>query len=105
MAVYDLVAVPSLGMETGPLVVLEAQAAGVPVLGANRGGIAELVRDGVDGVLVAPADRSAWTRALLDLAASSERLASLRAHIAPPRTMRAVGEDMARIYRRLETNR
>ncbi len=44
MAGYDLIAIPSRWLETGPLVALEAFAAGVPVLGANLGGIAELVR-------------------------------------------------------------
>ena len=48
---FDLCVVPSLWLETGPLVVLESFAAGVPVLGSRLGGIAELVRDGVDGLL------------------------------------------------------
>ena len=64
MADYDLIAVPSRWLETGPLVALEAFAAGVPVLGANLGGIAELVRDGVDGVLVAADDPAAWAAAI-----------------------------------------
>jgi glycosyltransferase involved in cell wall biosynthesis len=46
---YDLLAVPSQCLETGPLVVMEAFAAGIPVLGSKLGGIAELVTDGVDG--------------------------------------------------------
>ena len=37
----DILAVPSNYMETGPLVVLEAFAFGIPVMGANLGGIAE----------------------------------------------------------------
>ena len=67
MADYDLIAIPSRCLETGPLVALEAFAAGVPVLGANLGGIAELVRDGVDGILVAPDDPSAWAAAIARL--------------------------------------
>src|SRR5262249_42938518 len=63
MAQYDLVAVPSRWLETGPLVALEAFAAGVPVLGAKLGGIAELLRDGIDGILVAPDDADAWASA------------------------------------------
>ena len=35
---YHLLAVPSRWLETGPLVVLEAFAAGTPVLGAKLGG-------------------------------------------------------------------
>ena len=48
---YDALVVPSLTLETGPLVVLEAFAAGVPVIGSCQGGIAEMVSEGVDGLL------------------------------------------------------
>ena len=68
MARYQLIAVPSRGLETGPLVVLEAFSAGVPVLGANHGGIAELVRDGIDGILFAPGNVRALSDALTALA-------------------------------------
>jgi glycosyltransferase involved in cell wall biosynthesis len=98
MANYDLIAVPSRWLETGPLVVLEAFAAGVPVLGAKLGGIAELVRDGVDGVLVAPDDAAAWAVAIDRLAEDRRAAEALRARITPPRTMDAVADDMATIY-------
>jgi len=39
---YDLAAVPSTWLETGPLTVLEALAAHLPVAGTDRGGIHEL---------------------------------------------------------------
>lgn len=98
MADYDLIAVPSRWLETGPLVALEAFAAGVPVLGANLGGIAELVRDGVDGILVAPDDAAAWAVTISRLAEERHVIDALRARIAPPRTMDAVTDDMARLY-------
>lgn len=98
MAEYDLIAVPSRWLETGPLVVLEAFAAGVPVLGANLGGIAELVRDGVDGILVAPDNPEAWAEAIRDLAEDRQVIDDLRARIAPPRTLDAVANDMAKLY-------
>ena len=41
------------GSNTGPLVVLEAFAAGVPVLGSALGGLLDKVTDGVDGLHVA----------------------------------------------------
>jgi glycosyltransferase involved in cell wall biosynthesis len=101
MADYDLIAVPSRGFETGPLVVLEAFAAGVPVLGANLGGIAELVRDGVDGILVAPDDAAAWAAMIRRLAEDRDVIDALRARIVPPRTMDAAAEDMATLYARI----
>lgn len=98
MGKADLVAVPSTWLETGPLVVLEAFAAGVPVLGSNLGGIAELVRDGVDGVLAPPGDVRAWRDAIAGLATDRARLARLRAGVRPPRTMETVARDMAHLY-------
>jgi glycosyltransferase involved in cell wall biosynthesis len=101
MARYDLVAVPSRWLETGPLVVLEAFAARVPVLGASHGGIAEIVRDGIDGMLVAPDDSAQWAAALDRLAADRSLVRRLRAGIAPPRAMNAAADDMAALYARL----
>ena len=101
MAQYDMIAVPSRWLETGPLVVLEAFAAGVPVLGARRGGIAELVREGIDGLLFTPGDASALAEVLLRLQREPQLLEALKAGVRPPRTMRHAAEDMARIYTEL----
>jgi glycosyltransferase involved in cell wall biosynthesis len=101
MADYDLIAVPSRGLETGPLVVFEAFAAAVPVLGANLGGIAELVSDGVDGILVAPDDAAAWAVAIERLVEDRRAIDELRGRIAPPRSMDAVAGDMATLYARM----
>lgn len=98
---HDLLAVPSQGLETGPLVVLEAFAARVPVLGSRLGGIAELVRDGVNGLLVEAANATAWAAALLHLCETPELMARLRAGISPPRTMATVAEEMAVLYGKL----
>jgi glycosyltransferase involved in cell wall biosynthesis len=77
---------------------LEAFAAGAPVLGADLGGIAELVTHGVDGLLLPPDDAPAWGRALQRLSQDRELLARLRAGVAPPRTMAAVARDMRELY-------
>jgi glycosyltransferase involved in cell wall biosynthesis len=105
MACYDVIAVPSRGLETGPLVVLEAFAARVPVLGADHGGIAELVRNDIDGVLARPDDAGAWGEAIARLAADRAQVARLKAGIAPPRTMDAAAQDMAALYARVLTER
>jgi glycosyltransferase involved in cell wall biosynthesis len=46
------------------LVAAEAQAAGTPVIGFRRGGLSEVVRDGVTGALVDEGDLTAAARAL-----------------------------------------
>ena len=60
---------PSEWYENGPLSLLESLAAGVPVAGADIGGIPECLDDGRDGVLFAPADTEALAEALARAAA------------------------------------
>jgi glycosyltransferase involved in cell wall biosynthesis len=56
---YDLAVVPSTWLETGPLTVLEAFAAGLPVAGSDLGGIKELL-EGVEGCVLLPLEGQAW---------------------------------------------
>lgn len=58
------VAVPSRGWEAFPLVVLEAYAAGRPVLASRIVGLEDRVDDGATGLLVAPGDADGWAAAL-----------------------------------------
>jgi len=53
---------------------IEAMAAGRPVVATRVGGNPEVVRDGVDGLLVPPADPEAMGRACADLLADRSRL-------------------------------
>ena len=45
----DVLVVPSIWYENSPLVIQEAFLAGIPVIASNIGGMAELVKDGVNG--------------------------------------------------------
>ena len=98
---YDVLAVPSQWLETGPLVVLEAFAAGVPVIGSRLGGIAELVEDGVDGLLVNAHSVADWAEALSKLANDPVLLGRLRSSVRSPRTMADVAAEMVALYLRL----
>ncbi|GAA6614310.1 glycosyltransferase [Scytonema sp. NUACC26] len=102
---YDLLAVPSQWLETGPLVVLEAHACGVPVIGSNLGGIAELVKHGVDGWLVRANDVQAWTEALLQLSTNQDLLNKLREGIKPVRSVKMQAQQVAEIYSNLISSR
>ena len=98
---YDALVVPSQWMETGPLVVLEAFAAGIPVIGSDLGGIAELVTNDVDGRLI-PADSViAWAEALKLIVSQRESLARWRRSVTPPRRMSQVAAEMSTLYREL----
>ncbi|HWE52157.1 MAG TPA: glycosyltransferase [Bryobacteraceae bacterium] len=99
LAEYDVVVVPSQLLETGPLVVLEAFAAGTPVIGSNLGGIAELITSGRDGLLVEPySSPAAWAAVLQKICDEPALLDVLRAGILPPRPMRQVALDLVAVY-------
>ncbi|MGD0671122.1 MAG: glycosyltransferase family 4 protein [Candidatus Binatus sp.] len=98
---YDCLAVPSQWLETGPLVVLEAFAAGIPVIGSNLGGIAELVEHEKNGLLVEPASIEAWVAALNRLLTEPGLLPRLRLGIPKSRTMEQVAGEMLTVYRKL----
>lgn len=67
MKSFDIFALPSLS-EGLSSAILEAMAASLPIVATNVGGIPELVTDGENGLLVAPADPTALARAIRHLA-------------------------------------
>ena len=76
MAALDALLVPSWEEPFGRVVV-EAMAAGTPVIATSRGGTAEIVADGVNGLLAPPRDAGAWAAVierLLDEPGLRERL-------------------------------
>jgi glycosyltransferase involved in cell wall biosynthesis len=62
----DLFVQPSL-WEGLPLTLLMAMGAGLPVVGTRVSGITEVIEDGINGRLVAPADSQALAGAILEL--------------------------------------
>lgn len=55
-----------------PVVLMEAMAAGLPVVATRVGGVAELVADGVSGVIVAPGDEDALAQAIITVATNPD---------------------------------
>jgi glycosyltransferase involved in cell wall biosynthesis len=66
MPVFDIFVLPSLNEGMGRVLV-EAMAAGKPVVASRVGGIPDLVRDGETGYLVPPADPKALSDAILKI--------------------------------------
>lgn len=87
LADLDVAVVPSTWYENSPLMILEAHAAGTPVVTANIGGMAELVRDGVDGLHFRFNDATDLARALQRLIDEPDLLPRLRAGIQRPRSI------------------
>jgi glycosyltransferase involved in cell wall biosynthesis len=65
--------------EAMPLSILEAMAAGLPVVATNVGDVGRIVEDGVTGLVVAPRDPDALAAALAGLLADPERRSRLGA--------------------------
>ncbi|MCP4650995.1 MAG: glycosyltransferase family 4 protein [PVC group bacterium] len=66
MPIFDVLVLPSLNEAVG-LVLIEAQALGIPVLATAVGGIPEVVENGKSGILVQPKDVSGFAQAIESL--------------------------------------
>lgn len=83
MARIDWVLVPSIWWENSPVVIQEARRFGRPILCSNIGGMAEHVRDGVDGLHVGVGNVTDWGESLL-AATDPDRWDRLVQSLRPP---------------------
>ena len=60
------------------VVLLEAMASGVPVIGSNIGGIPDIIEDGVNGLLVSPGDPQGLADAIIQILENPELAARFR---------------------------
>jgi glycosyltransferase involved in cell wall biosynthesis len=95
----DVLCCPSVALEGGPTVALEAMAVGTPVIATRMTAMAEIIQDGVNGRLLPPGDWRALAAALrqvaLDPAGTIERW---RMALPPVRTMDDVVWDHLQMY-------
>jgi glycosyltransferase involved in cell wall biosynthesis len=63
----DVVVVPSIWYENAPVVMLEAFSSRTPVIASNLGGMAELITDGVNGLLFEPGNPAHLARQIFRL--------------------------------------
>jgi phosphatidylinositol alpha-mannosyltransferase len=75
----DVYCAPGLGGETLGIVLLEAMASGTPVVASRIPGYDETVRDGIDGILVPPADPDALASSLVSVLTDESRRRTLAA--------------------------
>jgi glycosyltransferase involved in cell wall biosynthesis/GT2 family glycosyltransferase len=73
----DVLAVPSVWFENSPITIHEAFLFATPVVASKIGGMAELVRDGVDGLHFRPGDPEDLARVLARLVDEPELLVQL----------------------------
>ena len=98
LAASDLYLWPALGEAYG-LAILEAQAAGLPVLAGQAGGVGDIVAEGVTGVLAPEGDLDAFAIAARDLIGDPARR---RAFGAAALRKVAAEHDLAAAARRLD---
>ena len=93
---------PSVWPEGFGQVVVEALAAGTPMIGTNHGGIAEIITHNVDGILVPPNDPRALADAIAELwrdPHTRERLSRAGERRACDFTLSVVGPRFLGVYR------
>lgn len=89
MKQFDAIVIPSVWLETGPLVAYEAAAAGVPVIGHDIGGLAEIV-DSNSGSVLLERNVIDWVKGLQSFKAGLPDV-NIRA-------LSDVGQDLAQVY-------
>jgi glycosyltransferase involved in cell wall biosynthesis len=95
----DMFVLPSL-YEDLSSALIEAMAAGLPVVATRVGGTADLVHDGVNGLLVAPRDPAAISRVLADPAAAA-RLAAAARRTADAYAWPGLARKVLEVYKRV----
>ncbi|GAB6194028.1 glycosyltransferase [Desulfocastanea catecholica] len=97
---FDLLVMPSL-TEGLPITLLEAMRAKLPVIASRVGGIPNVIKDGVSGLLVEPANVEELAEAIKDLADSHSKRKKLagKANLVFSQTYSA--EIMAKSYRQI----
>lgn len=78
---FDILVCPSIWLENAPLVIQEAQSVELPVLVSDRGGMAELVHDGVDGFTFKLGDSENLREKMQDIVNHPDSLLTLSAPI------------------------
>jgi glycosyltransferase involved in cell wall biosynthesis len=97
----DVLIIPSIWYENNPLVILEAFAAGIPVVAGDVGGMAELVAHDRTGLLFRTGDAADLAAKLDLLIREPARIERYRSHIEPPWTMEEMGAAVEQIYHQL----
>jgi len=101
MAAVDWVVMPSIWWENAPLVIQEAFLHRRPVIASNIGGMAEAVRDGIDGLHVRPDDPVALANVMRRAMETPHLWEGLVAGIRAPASIADVAEKHLALYRRI----
>jgi glycosyltransferase involved in cell wall biosynthesis len=100
----DVLVVPSIWPENSPLVIQEALATKTPVIASDTGGIPELVKNRVNGLLFKTGDSHALY-AIIELVKNNPSiLDELRKNIFPPKDIEINALEIENLYKKLLNN-
>lgn len=94
----DVLVVPSVWYENSPNVILEAFAAGTPVVVSRLGGMAEMVTDGVNGFQFEAGNARDLARVLQRLVDQPDLAATLGRSSPPVKTVQQEIEELVEVY-------
>jgi len=97
----DVLIVPSIWFENSPLTIHEAFISGIPVITSDLGGMAELVRDGVSGLVFKTGDAGDLRRKMEMVIKDRSLLERLSEGLPRVKTISENADDMEGIYSRL----
>lgn len=98
---FDVLVCPSVWLENAPLVIQEAQSAELPVLVSDRGGMAELVHDGVDGFTFRLGDAGDLASKMQSIVDNPQKLLDLRPPIEKVRSIKDDADFCVQKYKEL----
>jgi glycosyltransferase involved in cell wall biosynthesis len=101
----DVLVVPSIWFENAPLTIREAFLAHVPVVTANRGGMAESVQDGVNGLHFELGNAESLAQALRRLIEDPALLEKLRSAETQVKSITDNARELELIYEKLRRSR
>ena len=103
LAHFNIFVLPSM-TEGFPMILLEAGAMGIPIVATKVGGTPELIRNGVDGLLVSPGSAEALAKAISEIARDPDlgiKMAeSLRVRIQEKFTLDTMAKETLKVYRK-----
>jgi predicted lipopolysaccharide heptosyltransferase III len=98
----DCLVMPSIAEESFGRVIVEAQAVGTPVVATKVGGVAEIIEDGVDGLLVHPKDHEVLAEAILKVLGDRALAQTLsfngRKKVETKYTLERMAQDTLKVY-------
>jgi glycosyltransferase involved in cell wall biosynthesis len=94
----DVLVVPSVWYENSPNVILEAFASGTPVIASNLGGTAELVQDGVSGLVFEAGNAADLAKKIMSLVQQPDLLQKLQKGIPVVKNVAQQVDELLNIY-------